>query len=112
MNLTDFVDTAETLTDGCHRHYLRAPAFRARPARPGGPSRSLKRLEDGSGLITVEIADRADEEVRDDMIRGILAFNDQLHPDIREEYFHLLVTAVVGLPPDSVPEPDYAGPSF
>ncbi len=85
-----FAWSCQELRSACGRLGLVAPAFRAPPAVPGA-DRTLRRVPEGGVWLAVRIRERPWEEIRRDLVEGILAANEvdaataaRLRPQLEE----------------------------
>ena len=69
-----FAELARRLGDRARALGLTVPGFRS-PPRVGGTSRTLRRRDDGSAVVAVQVRGRSLDAVAADLVEGVLAAN-------------------------------------
>lgn len=81
MNALEFAAVAHNLAEVAHRLAFKTPAFRSPPRDPDR-TRTVIHHKGGS-VVSVKLKDRADDDVIDDMVLGLLLVNNVSAADPR-----------------------------
>ena len=96
-----FSTTSRRLADEARRGGLPVvPGFRS-PPRPGGATRTIRRLPEQQAIVAVAVRGRGRPEVLDDLVEGVIVANRLIGPDA--DRWRARLAAAAGLPAAGLP---------